>query len=153
MASIHFPTDWLVMRRLQRGLLRALRATILLAVTGLSIGCGDQAGATRPVAPADGTVVEMTERLRFEPAALTVAAGETVTFVTVGSAPHNVVSDAGLAKDPSHATVPEGVEPFASPMVQDGESWQYTFDTPGEYAYFCQPHEALGMVATITVTQ
>ena len=154
MTSIYSPTDWFDRRSLRRGLLRALRATTLLATTGLTIGCGsEQAGATQPVATVGGIVVEMTERLRFEPTALTVAPGDTVTFITVGSAPHNVVTDAGQAKDPSHAVVPQGVEPFASPMVQGGESWQYTFDTPGEYVYFCKPHEALGMVATITVAE
>ncbi len=138
----------------QRRLAQAFKTVSMLTMIGLLGACGGaQASATQVGVATDGVVVEMNDRLRYEPDALTVKRGDTVTFVTTGSAPHNVVTDATLAKDPAHAAVPEGAEVFTSPMAQSGESWQYTFETPGTYTYFCQPHEVLGMVATITVTE
>ncbi len=49
--------------------------------------------------------------------------------------------------------LPAGAEPWDSGTVNGGESWSYTFETPGEYTYFCIPHELAGMVASLTVTE
>lgn len=48
--------------------------------------------------------------------------------------------------------LPSGAQPWDSGIVAAGQSWSYTFTTPGEYTYFCIPHEAAGMVAKLTVT-
>lgn len=32
-----------------------------------------------------------------------------------------------------------------------GETYEHTFEQPGEYDYFCIPHEAAGMVGTVIV--
>jgi plastocyanin len=37
-------------------------------------------------------------------------------------------------------------------MWNGGQSFSHTFDTPGEYAYFCIPHELSGTDAHIAVT-
>lgn len=29
---------------------------------------------------------------------------------------------------------------FDSELLDPGESWSYTFETPGEYEYYCLPH-------------
>lgn len=47
--------------------------------------------------------------------------------------------------------VPDGVEPFSSPMVPVGHTWEYTFTVPGVYDVFCGPHEMYGMVMRIVV--
>ena len=36
-------------------------------------------------------------------------------------------------------------------MVQPGQSYSFTFDTPGEYAYFCRPHVFIGMTGVVVV--
>ena len=44
--------------------------------------------------------------------------------------------------------VPEGVEKFKSKLSQDTE---YTFTTPGIYAYWCTPHKGMGMIGFVVV--
>lgn len=89
--------------------------------------------------------------LVFEPAKLSVKAGDTVTWVNNKMAPHNVVFDANqipgdkaLADKISHSQL----------TFAPGENYSTTFtaDMPaGDYTYFCAPHRGAGMVGTITV--
>ena len=44
--------------------------------------------------------------------------------------------------------VPEGVEKFKSKIGKDTE---YTFVTPGIYAYWCVPHKTMGMIGFVIV--
>jgi len=44
--------------------------------------------------------------------------------------------------------VPEGVEKFKSKVGKDAE---YTFTTPGIYAYWCVPHKTMGMIGFVIV--
>ena len=44
--------------------------------------------------------------------------------------------------------VPEGVEKFKSKISKDTE---YTFTTPGIYAYWCVPHKTMGMIGFVIV--
>ena len=44
--------------------------------------------------------------------------------------------------------VPEGVEKFRSAISKDTE---YTFKTPGIYAYWCTPHKGMGMIGFVIV--
>jgi len=44
--------------------------------------------------------------------------------------------------------VPEGVEKFKSKFSKDAE---YTFTTPGIYAYWCTPHKSMGMIGFVVV--
>jgi plastocyanin len=46
-------------------------------------------------------------------------------------------------------TVPRGA---TVSWVNTGQSYSHTFDTSGQYTYFCIPHEALGMVGQVTVS-
>ena len=110
--------------------------------------------AASPAAAAPGeNIVEMNDQLRFAPDALAIKVGETVTWTTVGAIPHTATADPAKAQDPAHVELPEGAEPWDSGIVTSGESWSYTFEVPGDYAYFCIPHEAAGMLATLTVTE
>ncbi|MEM1278915.1 MAG: plastocyanin [Cyanobacteria bacterium P01_D01_bin.6] len=89
--------------------------------------------------------------LVFEPAQLTVQAGDTVTWVNNKMAPHNVIFDASnipgdkaLADKISHSQL----------TFAPGENYSTTFaaDMPaGDYKYFCAPHRGAGMIGTITV--
>ncbi|MBE7381525.1 MAG: plastocyanin [Leptolyngbya sp. SIO1E4] len=87
--------------------------------------------------------------LVFEPANLTVKAGDTVTWVNNKMAPHNVIFDAniipggkGAAEALSHNQL----------TFAPGESYSTTFtsDMPaGEYKYYCAPHRGAGMFGQI----
>ena len=82
--------------------------------------------------------------LAFEPANLTIKAGDTVTWVNNKMAPHNVIfdtSDKGLADKLSHNQL----------TFAPGENYSTTFDAPGEYTYYCAPHRGAGMVGKIIV--
>ena len=101
------------------------------------------------IAGADG-------RNTFEPAELTVAVGDTVTW-GFASAGHNVCC---RADDNDGVGVPAEAEGFASygpdespdgSFVPRGETYEHTFDAPGQYNYVCIPHDDLGMTGTIHV--
>lgn len=138
-----------------------------LAAGGIGIlavleACGgerepDQEPAPNPAAPAAADpgvyVVEMSGQMRFVPDTLTIKVGETVTWITRGAIPHTTTADPAKAREPAYVRLPEGAEPWDSGLLTSGESWSRTFDVPGEYAYFCLPHQSAGMLATLTVTE
>ena len=61
----------------------------------------------------------------FAPATLTIAAGTTVTWKNSDDSPH---------------TVREKEKVFGSGPLDTGDSFSYTFATPGEFPYFCSLH-------------
>ena len=69
---------------------------------------------------------------RFDPGELTIKAGTSVTWANKGKQPHNAAANDGA---------------FDSGTMMPGASWQYRFDTPGDYAYTCTFHPQMtGMV-------
>lgn len=103
--------------------------------------------------------VEGTDIPTFE-----AAAGDTVVWANSGSRNHTVTGyDGGI---------PEGAEYFASGgfdneqaardawansidgggVVKPGETYEHTFEVPGDYYYVCIPHEDAGMLGKIVVT-
>lgn len=84
----------------------------------------------------------------FEPTGLHVQPGDTVRFVA--ATPHHTVTAYHPAQG-KPLRVPEGVPPFSSPVIPVGETWSYTFDTPGVHDVWCAPHEIFGMVMRIVV--
>jgi plastocyanin len=106
-----------------------------------------------PVVPsASVTTVQLIDTLRFEPASLTVTRGTTVTWRNTGQVVHTVTDDPAKAANPVDAQLPSGAQPWDSGNLNPGQTFSHTFDVPGTYKYFCQPHEAAGMLGTINVT-
>ena len=125
---------------------------------GASAGTGASSvgTASRPAAPASnpapsGVTVNMTDQYHFEPATITIPRGTTVTWVNTGQQPHTVTADPSKAAKSGDAALPSGAQSWDSGFINAGQTFSRTFDTPGEYAYFCMPHEALGMVAKVVV--
>ena len=84
----------------------------------------------------------------FDPMGLFIQPGDTVVFHAVS--PHHTVT----AYHPAQGKVqrvPDGVEPFSSPVIPVGIAWSYTFRIPGVYDLWCAPHEMYGMVMRIVV--
>lgn len=83
----------------------------------------------------------------FSPNELTVPAGTTVRFINRDLIGHDVVQAV-----PDEVFVTEEF-PFQSPQIMPGESWEFTFNDPGEYPVLCTvgAHFLLGMTATIVV--
>jgi plastocyanin len=150
----------------RRGMLRR-------ASGGLAAGAIATAGAGNASAQEDGGggggggthTVDMTDGLAFDPDSLTIAPGDTVVWENVGAVGHSVTA--------YEDEIPDGAAYFASGGfdseqaardaysagdpdsgdVPGGESWEHTFETEGEYGYFCIPHEQAGMVASVTVEE
>lgn len=95
--------------------------------------------------------IEMNDALRFVPETLTIRAGTIVTWRNVGTMVHTATGDPAQAQDVEHARLPAGIPPWDSSLIRAGESWSHTFETAGEYTYFCLPHEAGGMIGALTV--
>ena len=78
--------------------------------------------------------------LVFEPCELTIAVGDTVTFVNNELPPHNVMFDEPYTQM-SHSDLA-----FAS-----GEKFDLTFEQAGDYYFQCDPHAGAGMKGVIHV--
>lgn len=75
----------------------------------------------------------------YEPEIVRIAPGDTVVWVSVDEL-HNSQSVDGM--------IPDGAEPWASPLSED---FEMTFDVEGTYGYICQPHQMLGMAGLVLV--
>lgn len=147
--------------------LRAPKATlagalILPALLIALSGCaGSQPSPTMPSETSGtdqsaevGENVVTTIGLKFMPKDLTVKVGTTVTWQNGEAIGHTVTS--GAWGDVNESTGLRGVQNpdglfdhDLAPKGQEGDTFSYTFDEPGEYLYYCQPH--LTMNASITV--
>ena len=74
------------------------------------------------------------QNFAYQMAHIQVRTGTTVTWTNQDSAPHSVTFKNGM-KD--------------SGLLYQGQSFSYTFNTPGTYQYYCTVHP--NMVATVTV--
>lgn len=86
--------------------------------------------------------------LAFIPAKVTICKGDTITWINNKAGPHNVVFD--------EDAIPAGVSQEKISMNdeqlgEEGETFTRTFDTAGDYAYYCDPHRGAGMNGAVTV--
>ena len=110
--------------------------------------------------PEDADHVVDMQAVAFEPAELTVSAGDTVAWKHAAGEAHNVVAyEEELPGDASYwasgdfdseEAARKGWE-NGKGAVQSGQAYVHTFETTGTHEYFCVPHEAAGMVGSVTV--
>lgn len=62
----------------------------------------------------------------FNPGTITAKVGETITWINQDSVPHKIKSDT-----------------FNSEILNPGDSFQNTFNTPGTYDYICSIHPSM----------
>ena len=105
----------------------------LLGIVILLAACAPQEAA-EPVATDH---VDLPPSYKFEPAAITVPDGTTVTWTNNDSAQHTVTQD------------PAG-SGFASGALTPGSTFENTFDTAGTFEYFCEIHPS--MTGTVVVS-
>ena len=105
-----------------------LVAGLALAAVAL-VGCSDRATATG--AAVSTTVVDLPKSYRFDPVAITVEAGATVTWTNHDSFTHTVTFEG---------------EPALT--MRPGESVRRVFPIPGSFPYLCtlHPREMTGRV-------
>ena len=95
---------------------------------------------------------------RFEPADITVKAGDGIKFIMVSGGPHNVAFDPATVpadvKAQLSANMPNQLSELSSQMFMNpNESYTISFANikPGQYPYHCTPHLAMAMKGTITI--
>lgn len=77
----------------------------------------------------------------FDPIGLYVEQGTTVQFeIEAGSHSATAYPD----------RIPAKATPFDSGVISEG-GFEFTFDVPGTYDYYCIPHQSMGMVGRIVV--
>ena len=108
------------------------RLTIMLTSLFLSFTLASSAYAAEIQMGSNGMLV-------FEPCELTVAVGESVTFVNNELPPHNVMFA-------DHEELSHGDLAFVA-----GESFDVTFEKEGDYYFQCDPHAGAGMKGVIHV--
>jgi plastocyanin len=134
---------------MKRWLLLLLACVALGLVVG---GCGgddDDGGAQKSEQPAEsggggdkqsgggaggGTQVVM-QGIKFDPASVTVSAGDTVTWTNEDSVGHDVTGDGFKSGDPGG--------------LQNGDTFEHTFDKAGTFDYVCTVHP--GMEGSVKV--
>jgi len=114
------------------------------------IGATALAAGTAPYAAAQGGTVhevqmlnqhpdDPRERQVFHPAVVRAQPGDTIRWIPTDRG-HNTVTDEEL--------IPEGAEAWRARI---NEEFEVTLDVEGTYAYYCQPHQTVGMVGLILV--
>ncbi len=74
------------------------------------------------------------KNMKFDPAELTVAAGDSVTFTNADGAPHTATADDGS---------------FDTGTLKKGDSVSITFAAAGVFAYHCAIHRSMKAVVTV----
>ena len=92
----------------------------LLGLVAVAAGCGGGVGSAEPVAT---TEVSMPKSYRFDPEAIEIDAGQTVTWTNEDNFTHTVQVDGREDR-----------------KVEPGESISETFEEPGTYHYVCTLH-------------
>jgi plastocyanin len=105
--------------------LRVLRAAMMAGLVATALSSG--------VALAQDATVEI-KSFMFMPMAVTIHAGDAVTWTNMDEEPHTVTSTTGL---------------FRSGGIDGGGTYSFKFVTPGVYKYTCSIHPQ--MIGTITV--
>lgn len=126
------------------------------ALRGTPIACASPgASLSDQGTPRPAQTVRMTDQLRFDPENITIKVGDMIEWVNESNMPHTATGDPEknpVAKShPEYVLLPDGAKPWSSELLQPGERFLYTFETPGEYKYFCIPHVLSGMRGSITV--
>jgi plastocyanin len=114
-----------------------------------------------PSAPVTGTVHEVKmigddKGYRYEPADITIKAGDAIKWVMTSGGPHNVTFQNVPAdvRTQLSANMPNQMSDLSSPMLLNAnETYQVSFAgvKPGKYDYICTPHMATGMKGSVTV--
>jgi plastocyanin len=99
---------------------RATRPTVALHESRPSSAPETPSATTAP-----DTVVVTIEQFKYQPAAITIKAGDVVVFRNTDQVEHTLTADSGA---------------FESPLIKPGAVWSHRFTAAGSYAYHCLPH-------------
>lgn len=104
---------------------------------------------TKPVRPLEREPAQVVavapDGFQFDPDNFEIDAGETVHWIWKDSG-HNL-----RVREKPDGSDWEGTPGTASDTYDEGYEHGQTFETPGEYRYFCAPHQTLGLEGSFTV--
>jgi len=155
---------------LRRNVFLALTVALLLtAVSVIAVACGNGGsgsgggayggggggGAVMPTeSPSSpsgaggGQRQEVTiQDFSYSPATLTVAAGTTVVWTNEDAVGHTVTAADGIEV----GAAPTGL--FDSGILDQGDTFEFTFDEPGTYFYLCRPHASMASMHAEVVVE
>ncbi len=122
-------------------------------------GAATTPAATTPAAAGathDVNMVLEGSQYKYVPDQLTIGPNDLIRYHNKSGGPHNVAfwADSIPSGAASAITLPEPMSPLSSKLVvAPDEVIEVKFNNAptGEYKYYCTPHLALGMKATLTV--
>ena len=85
-----------------------------------------------------------TEDFFFQPADLTISAGDTVRWTNTTFTPHTATSGSNCIHNTTDVVWDSGT-------LSNGQSFSFTFNEAGVHPYFCGFHCSIGMTGTIMV--
>ncbi len=106
--------------------------------------------------------IQLTQnRNHFTPSTLVIPIGSKVVWQNQSIYPATVTCDPGKVKSVStnhqpatsaaYVKLPAGAAPWDSGILYPGQTWSYTFHTPGEYLYFSQYGQTPDLIGVIKV--
>jgi plastocyanin len=111
-----------------------MRVMLHMLVVAVLAGCVPLVGWAAPAAAAEHSIT--ISGYAYSPSAITITAGDTVTWTNKDEAPHDVTT----------TSAPVAIH---GATMSTGQSWSYRFTTPGTYSYICSIHP--DMKASVTV--
>jgi plastocyanin len=113
---------------------RASSTRRLIGLVAASAACAAPALGLAATSTASSEVAVTIVSRAYQPPALTIEAGQTVTWTNRGFTPHTVTALGGE---------------FDSGRLNAGESFKVTFSTPGTFAYACTIHPSMKGKVTV----
>ena len=124
-------------------------ALVLISVALALVACRQQSGSALAPSMAGHA---------FTPRTSEIEVGDTITWTNDTEEAHTVTA--------VESSLPEGAEYFSSggaaseeeakdsigqELIEPGETFEWTFEEPGTYRYYCLPHMLDGMEGTVEV--
>ncbi|HEV7666808.1 MAG TPA: plastocyanin/azurin family copper-binding protein [Chloroflexota bacterium] len=94
----------------------------------------------------------MNDKDQFVPSMLSVPRGTTITWRNDDTDPHTITGDPAKSMPGMKMVLPNGAKAWDSGLIEAGQSFSVTLDTPGHYLYICTVHAGHGMIGTIDVS-
>jgi plastocyanin len=124
-------------------LLAMLLSTACVDIGGTPPDAGPLPDAEGPIEGDGGLVVDVAMAgMAFRPARIQIPRGATVRWTNYDAVPHTATQ--------GKPNVP-GTPYFASPLLDAGDTFEFRFDEPGEWLYYCLTHPFVMKDAVVQV--
>jgi len=120
--------------------------------TTMNMTSETQTTASNETPTASNSTVVIIQNFAYNPSQITVTAGATVTWINRDTVGHTVTEGTPQAPKPANQRLfdsSHGTEGTDVITIAPGQSFSFTFTTPGQYDYYCIPHSY--MTGQVTV--